>query len=79
MTKEDDEPLRMIQRGLAQLGHSPGAVDGLWGVRTARALKSLLTANGRPASLTPVGPLPWITEAKKETEFVAEEEQEDAL
>lgn len=64
MTKEEDEPLRLIQRGLEQLGHSPGVIDGLWGLRTARALKSLLAANGRAVSVAPVGPLPWITEAK---------------
>jgi uncharacterized protein (TIGR02594 family) len=64
MTKKEDEPLLLIQRGLEQLGHSPGAIDGLWGLRTARALKSLLAANGRAVSLAPVGPLPWITEAK---------------
>ena len=57
-------PNRLIQSGLERLDHSPGAVDGQWGVRTARALKSLLTANGRPASLAPVGLLPCITEAK---------------
>jgi uncharacterized protein (TIGR02594 family) len=64
MTKEEEEPLRQIQRGLEQLGHSPGSVDGLWGLRTARALKSLLAANGRAVSIAPPGPLPWITEAK---------------
>ncbi len=64
MTTDQTDAIRLIQSGLNKLGHSPGAVDGQWGVRTARALKSLLTANGRPASLMSVGPLPWITEAK---------------
>ncbi len=64
MTKEPTEAIRLIQSGLDKLGHSPGAVDGQWGLRTARALKSLLTANGRQSSLVPVGPLPWITKAK---------------
>jgi uncharacterized protein (TIGR02594 family) len=64
MTTDPTEAIRLIQSGLDNLGHSPGAVDGKWGVRTARALKSLLTANGRPSSPAPVGPLPWITEAK---------------
>ena len=64
MTDIGSEPLRLIQRGLEQLGHSPGAVDGLWGLRTARALKALLAANSHAAAVAPPGPLPWITEAK---------------
>jgi len=52
------DPLRMIESGLDKLGHSPGAIDGLWGLRTARAMKALLAANGRAASVTPPGPLP---------------------
>jgi uncharacterized protein (TIGR02594 family) len=64
MIPDPTEPLHLIQRGLEQLGHSPGTIDGLWGLRTARALKSLLDANGRAASVAPPGPLPWITEAK---------------
>ncbi len=64
MTTDQTDAIRLIQSGLDKLGHSPGAVDGQWGVRTVRALKSLLTANSRPDSLAPVGPLPWITEAK---------------
>lgn len=64
MTTETTEAIRDIQRALDALGYSPGAIDGLWGLRTARALKSLLAANGRAASVAPPGPLPWITEAK---------------
>ena len=64
MITDATEAIRLIQTGLDKLGHSPGGVDGQWGVRTARALKSLLIANGRPASLAPTAPLPWITEAK---------------
>ena len=64
MTTDQTDAIRMIQSGLDSLGHSPGAIDGQWGVRTARALISLLAANGRAASLAPPGPLPWITEAK---------------
>ena len=64
MTTDTTEPIRDIQRALDALGHSPGTIDGLWGLRTARALKSLLAANGRAASVAPPGPLPWITEAK---------------
>ena len=64
MTTDPDDAIRLIQSGLDKLGHSPGTIDGLWGVRTARALRQLIAANGRPASLSPQGPLPWITEAK---------------
>jgi peptidoglycan hydrolase-like protein with peptidoglycan-binding domain len=43
------DPLRLIQSGLDKLGYSSGAIDGLWGLRTARAMKALLAANGRAA------------------------------
>lgn len=64
MNTDTRDPLRLIQSGLEKLGHSPGAIDGLWGLRTARAMKALLAANGHAASVAPPGPLPWITEAK---------------
>jgi uncharacterized protein (TIGR02594 family) len=64
MITDTRKPIRLIQSGLDQLGHSPGAIDGLWGLRTARALKSLLATKGRAASIAPPGPLPWIAEAK---------------
>ena len=64
MTIDTRDPLRLIQSGLDKLGHSPGAIDGLLGLRTARAMNALLAANGRAASVAPPGPLPWITEAK---------------
>ncbi len=64
MPTDTREPIGLIQSGLDQLGHAPGAIDGLWGLRTARALKTLLAANGRAASVAPPGPLPWIAEAK---------------
>jgi uncharacterized protein (TIGR02594 family) len=64
MTTDPTDAIRLIQSGLDKLGHTPGAIDGQWGVRTARALKQLIAANGRAASLAPQGPLPWITEAK---------------
>ena len=64
MTKDPTDAIRLIQSGLDKLGHTPGAVDGRWGVRTARALRQLIASNGQPASLSPQGPLPWITEAK---------------
>ena len=56
-----DDAIRLIQSGLDRLGHSPGAIDGRWGVRTARALRQLIAANGQPASLSPQGPWPWLT------------------
>ena len=56
--------IRLIQSGLDKLGHTPGAIDGRWGVRTARALRHLIAANGQASSVAPQGPLPWITEAK---------------
>ncbi|WP_019956778.1 TIGR02594 family protein [Yoonia vestfoldensis] len=64
MNANTRDPIRLIQNGLERLGHSPGAIDGLWGLRTARAMKALLAANGRAAALAPLGGLPWITEAK---------------
>jgi peptidoglycan hydrolase-like protein with peptidoglycan-binding domain len=64
MTTDPDDAIRLIQSGLDILGHAPGTIDGHWGVRTARALRQLIAANGRPASLAPQGPLPWIIEAK---------------
>ena len=64
MTTDPTAAIRLIQTGLDKLGHRPGTIDGQWGVQTARALKQLLTANGRPAALAPPGRLPWITEAK---------------
>ena len=64
MTTDSNDAIRLIQSGLDRLGHTPGAIDGQWGVRTASAMKALLAANGRAASLAPPGPLPWITEAK---------------
>ena len=64
MTTEKSDAIRLIQNGLDQLGHSPGTIDGQWGVRPARALRQLIAANGRPAAQSPQGPLPWITEAK---------------
>ena len=61
MISETDDAIRLIQSGLDKLGHAPGVIDGRWGVRTARALRQLIAANGRAASVAPRGPLPWIT------------------
>ena len=64
MTTDSTEAIRLIQNGLDRLGHTTGAIDGRWGVRTARAMKQLIAANGRAAAIAPPGLLPWITEAK---------------
>jgi len=64
MTADSNDAIRLIQSGLDRLGHAPGAIDGQWGVRTARALRQLIAANGRASSVSPQGLLPWITEAK---------------
>ena len=64
MITQQSDAIRLIQSGLDKLGHKPGNIDGQWGVRTARALRQLIAANGLPASVSPQGPLPWITEAK---------------
>ncbi|WP_413874579.1 CHAP domain-containing protein [Albidovulum sp.] len=64
MIPDSTDAIRLIQSGLEKLGQTPGGIDGRWGVRTARALRQLIAANGRPASLSSQGPLPWITEAK---------------
>jgi len=64
MITESDDAIRLIQSGLDKLGHAPCALDGRWGVRTARALRYLIAANGRAASVAPQGALPWITQAK---------------
>jgi hypothetical protein len=49
---------RLIKSGLDKLGHRPGTIDGRWEVRTSRALRQLIAANGRPASRSPQSPLP---------------------
>lgn len=64
MTTDSTDAIRLIQSGLDKLGHTPGTIDGRWGVRTARALRLLIAANGKAASISPQGLLPWITEAK---------------
>lgn len=64
MTPDTRAPLREIQSALERLGHAPGPIDGLWGQRTSRALKSLLAANGRAVPVEEPTALPWITEAR---------------
>ena len=63
MPTNSTEAIRLIQSGLDSFGHTPGAIDGQWGARTARAFKQLIAANGRCASVAPPGRLPWIIEA----------------
>jgi len=49
---EDRRPLdtiRAIQQALVELGYAPGEVDGVWGPRTARALKAFQAAAGLAA------------------------------
>ena len=58
MTTDPNEPIRLIQSGLDKLGHTPGAIDGQWGIRMARALKQLIAADGGAASVASPGPLP---------------------
>ena len=48
-TTDPDDAIRLIQSGLDILGHRPSAIDGHWGVRTARALRQMIAANGRAA------------------------------
>ena len=64
MTTDHTDAIRLIESGLDKLGHTPGTIDGQWGVRTARALRHLIAANGQAAALAPQGPLPWLAEAK---------------
>ncbi len=46
--------IRTIQQGLRALGHDPGAIDGVFGPRTRRAIEALLAAGG--ARLAPPPP-----------------------
>ena len=57
--------MKNIQRGLADLGHDPGPIDGLWGRRTESAVRSILAAGGRVAQADPLADLPWMIEAKR--------------
>lgn len=43
----------LIQTGLAQLGYSPGAADGLFGKNTRAAAEAWLKAGGAPAQALP--------------------------
>jgi len=47
----------LIQRGLAGLGHDPGAADGMFGPRTAAAGQAWLAAGGKAR---PVAPVPGV-------------------
>ena len=58
MTSDPTDAIRLIQSGLDKLGHCPGAINGRWGVRTARASRQLIAANGQVALIAPQQPLP---------------------
>jgi peptidoglycan LD-endopeptidase CwlK len=45
-----NDALKMIQSGLAAMGHDPGPQDGLWGAKTEAAVEALLQSDGRPAA-----------------------------
>ena len=64
MTTDASVAIRLIPSGLDRFARTPGVIDGQWGVRTVRALKQLIAANGRSVSVATLGPLPCITEAK---------------
>ena len=56
----DQPPKRALvkaQELLAQLGYAPGAADGVWGLRSARAYRNFLQDRGLPSAraLTPAG------------------------
>lgn len=55
--------LKSIQRGLEDLGHRPGPIDGIWGKQTEAAVRALLVSAGKAAG--PVIDLPWMIEAKR--------------
>jgi len=42
-------PVRLLQRALAQLGYSPGTIDGQYGPSTTQAVSRFQRANGLPA------------------------------
>lgn len=62
------ENLKLIQSGLAGLGHDPGRIDGFWGPKTEAAARALISSGGKaaaPITTSPVTDLPWMTEAKR--------------
>jgi peptidoglycan hydrolase-like protein with peptidoglycan-binding domain len=52
------EAVTRLQQGLYQLGYYPGAVDGIFGPNTERAVKEFQTNNGLAADGI-VGPKTW--------------------
>jgi peptidoglycan hydrolase-like protein with peptidoglycan-binding domain len=52
------EAVTRLQQGLYQLGYDPGAVDGIFGPNTERAVKEFQTNNGLAADGS-VGPKTW--------------------
>lgn len=60
--------LKAIQKALADHGHDPGPIDGIWGRRTQAAVEQLIVVKGRrggPDAPHPVTELPWMAEAKR--------------
>jgi uncharacterized protein (TIGR02594 family) len=47
------------------LGYDPGPLDGVYGARTAAALRLMLAKEGRPALADAVDDLPWLVEGKR--------------
>jgi len=41
--------IRTIQRALKKVGHDPGPIDGVYGWRTQRAVRSYQKAKGLPS------------------------------
>ena len=59
------QAMKNIQRGLADLGHNPGPIDGIWGSRTHAAINRLLAQATKPVLADVVTDLPWMIEAKR--------------
>lgn len=50
--------LKAIQQALADHGHAPGPIDGLWGRRTEAALHAVIAAKGKPGRGAPAPVVP---------------------
>lgn len=60
--------MKALQSALLGLGYAPGAIDGIWGVKTRGAAEALIAANGRRGGTSPhstVTDLPWMGEGRK--------------
>lgn len=56
-----DEKLKLIQARLAQLGHDPGPIDGVWGTKTRDAIIRHL---GLPVVAAELDAAPWLELAR---------------